>query len=97
MARPALSLRPLVLFATVLLAGCGDDEAGRLRDENDELRAQIANIREKASDVETASDELQTQIGRLDGEDWSVVVPDLKSAGETLESAENDLKEAVGN
>lgn len=93
-------MRVVILSALLLLTACGDSESDKseidqLREENTDLQTQLANVREKADALETASDNLQEQLERFKTEDWREVMPNAVEAGEDVEQAQKDLKEAT--
>ena len=95
------ALWTLVLCA-VALTGCGPSKMERLETENrelhdqvDQLQSQLSDIQEKASNLETASDELKVQLARFENEDWRDVVGDAQAAGEDVDTAKDELKQVV--
>jgi len=103
--------------AVLLLAACNSGRVAELEDENESLRDQVAKlqrqvsdtrdaadeVRTKAAAVQSASEDMQSQVGRFDGENWREVVPDVESAsGEVddtqtaLESSVSDLDDTTG-
>ena len=93
-------MKTVMLSALLLLTACGNSESDKseidqLRQENADLQAQLATIREKADALETASDNLQEQLERFKTEDWRDVMPNAVEAGEGGGEAQKDFKEAT--
>lgn len=97
-------MRPLWTLALCALAltSCGPSKMKRLeaenrelRDQLDQLQSQLSDVQEKATNLETASDELKVQLARFENEDWRDVVGDAQAAGEDVDTAKDELKEAV--
>ena len=62
-----------------------------------ELEAKLADVKEKADELETASNNLQQQLGRFQNENWQDVMPNAQESGEEVESAQRDLSESTAN
>jgi len=95
-------MRLSVVSTLLVLSACGQTESERLKEENqnlrdqvDQLQSQLSSIKEKADDLETASSTLQDQLARFQSEDWKDVVPEAQEAGEQVESAQQELSDAV--
>lgn len=91
-----------ITLSTALLTGCGPSKAERLEAENhqlreqvDQLQTQLSDVREKAGNLETASEGLKEQLARFETENWRDVVGDAQAAGEEVDTAKDELKEAV--
>ena len=89
-------------LCAVALVSCGPSKMERLEAENrelhdqvDQLQSQLSDIQEKANNLETASDELKAQLARFENENWRDVVGDAQAAGEDVDTAKDELKEAV--
>ena len=94
---PAIGEMPIgAITVPVILNALRVIEERGTRDAADEVRT-------KADAVQSASEDMQSQVGRFGGENWREVVPDVESAsGEVddtqtaLESSVSDLDDTTG-
>ena len=81
----------------LMMAGCGKVEAEEQRLRADRAELMYHRLSEKVDDIDTAVSDLRTQVDRIDNEDWSYVVPDLKAATDEVESVSAMASEVAGN
>ncbi len=96
--------RTIVCLAVALtLAACGkssreielETENERLSGRVSQLETRLSDIKDKAGDLEAASDEMVGEVARFEAEDWQDVVPSVQSASSDVEDAQMALSSAV--
>lgn len=71
----------------LLLSGCGMGDAERLREENEHLQNRVDELERQLGQAKEASDNLESNVSRLQDENWRDVVPDVESDAEELSNA----------
>jgi len=94
----------IICIASLLTLSAGGKSSREIELESDnerlssrvsQIESQLSDVRDKAGDVETASDEMVEQVSRFESEDWKDVVPSVQSASSDVEDAQMALSSAV--
>ena len=90
-----MSMRFMGLFlSAILLSGC--HEVGIYTQRDIDVRdGKIASLKSSIEALQSANEDLRSNIDRLQSENWRDVVPDIEQSADEVETAQNEANDAA--
>lgn len=96
--RMHLSPRIALLAGLMALSACGgeDKELKAAKEDAENAWAHYRELSDRVDAIDSAVSDLRSQVDRFDSEDWAVVVPDVKTALDQVESDTGAARDVSG-